>query len=148
MGWLFDWLKQNGDAVTALAAIIALVFGIWQVLSAKYSQRESTAKELWKEYYLQSIDHPKLANPELSELDFKERLLDGDRGEFFKYQWFVSFMLLACDEVLRLRGGGAEWQKFVENNVGYHRDYIKSQAFEKTQHRFSLKLQTKLDEMK
>ena len=41
--WLFDWLKQNGDAVTALAAIIALVFGIWQVLSAKYSQREASS---------------------------------------------------------------------------------------------------------
>jgi hypothetical protein len=37
---MIDWLKQSvlGDMpgwITALAAIVALVFGVWQVLSAR-----------------------------------------------------------------------------------------------------------------
>ena len=37
--WLIDWLNKNGDAVTALAAIIALLFGIVQVLAARADTR-------------------------------------------------------------------------------------------------------------
>ena len=39
-------------------------------------------------------------------------------------------MLLACDQVIRLpKGGGPDWEQFVRNNVGYHRDYLKSLYF-------------------
>ena len=147
MDWLIAWLNTNGDAVTALAAIVALVFGVWQVLAARAVQREATAKEIWKEYYLSCVDHPELANPGLSKLDLKKQELGGDRGKFYDYQWFVSFMLLACDEVLQLRGGGPDWERFVQNNVGYHHDYIRSPAFEKSQHLFSPELQSKIDDI-
>jgi hypothetical protein len=41
-------------------------------------------------------------------------------------------MLLACDELLRLRGDATDWdwEQIVENNIGFHWDFIKSPAFE------------------
>jgi hypothetical protein len=143
-----DWVGDIPTWLTFIAAVIALWFAIKQVRSSREDAREQTAKEIWKAYYLHSIDHPELANPELSKLDFEKQELDGSRQEFYKYQWFVSFMLLACDEVLSLRGDGPDWDKFVENNVGYHRRYLNSRAFEKTQHLFSPKLLNKINEIK
>jgi hypothetical protein len=99
------------------------------------------------QYYLRCIDHPEYANPDPSKLDFEKEEYDGDCREFYNYQWFVSFMLLACDQVIRLRGGGPDWEKFVKNNVGYHRDYLKSSAFNETYHRFSPELISKVDQI-
>jgi hypothetical protein len=75
-----------------------------------------------------ALNTPSLQTPELSDLDYENETLDGDKEKFFEYQWFVSFMLLACDQVLRLRGS-ADWKRIVENNLRYHRDYIRSKAF-------------------
>lgn len=114
--------------ITAFAAVIALVFGVWQVLVARASQREATAIDTWMNYEQRGLEYPKYANPELSKLDYEEKTLDGDRQEFYRYEWFVSFMLLACDEVLLLDSRG--WKDVVKNNLGYHRDYLKSKVFE------------------
>ena len=81
-------------------AFVALVFGIWQIRSSRADSREATAKQIWMEYYLRCIEYPKFANPELSKLDYKNQTLDGKKEKFFDYQWFVSFMLLVCDEVI------------------------------------------------
>ena len=95
-----------------------------------------------------AFNTPTLPNPELSNLDYEREELDGDRGKFFDYQWFVSFMLLACDEILQLRGG-SNWEKIVENNIDYHRDYIKSSAFNKESYEvLSPKLKIKIKQIK
>src|SRR5262245_18167578 len=109
--------------LTTITAVVAL-FAIWQIRSSREDTQEATAKSTWMEYYhLRCIEFPKNAKPELSKLDYEKQTLHGSPGKFIEYQWFVSFMLLACDEVIRLRGG-ADWERFAENNVGYHRDYI------------------------
>ena len=59
---MIDW----GDVptwLTTIVAIIALWFAIKQVQSSREDAREQTAKEIWKEYYLRSIDFPLFANP-------------------------------------------------------------------------------------
>ena len=119
-------------------------FGVWNLAR---TLREATAKQIWMEYYLRCIEYPKFANPELSKLDYKNQTLDGKKEKFFDYQWFVSFMLLACDEVIRLRGG-AEWERFAENNVSYHRDYIKSPAFVESYHLFGPQLRSKIHQIR
>ena len=133
--------------LTTITAFVALAFGIWQIRSSREDTQEATAKSTWMEYYLRCIEFPKYANPELSKLDYEKQELDGTRGKFFEYQWFVSFMLLACDEVIRLRGG-ADWERFAENNVGYHRDYIKSPAFSESYHLFGPQLRSKIHQIR
>ena len=82
---------------------LALWFGIEQIRSSREDSREATAKQIWKDYHLHGIQYSELANPDFSKLDYEKEEYDGDRGKFYDYQWFVSLMLLACDEVIRLR---------------------------------------------
>ena len=56
-------------------------------------------------------------------------------------------MLLACDQVIRLRGDGPDWEQFVKNNVGYHWEYLKSPVFHEIYHRFSPELISKIKEV-
>ena len=146
-----DWLKENawvGDMagwVTAIAAIVALWFGIVQVRSAKKSQLEATAKEIWMNYELHGLQYAEYANPELSKFDYKKLELDESRQKFFEYQWFVSLMFLACDEVLQLRG--RDWEQIVENNIKYHWRYIQSSAFKKD-HVLSPRIENKITQLR
>jgi hypothetical protein len=129
--------------------LIALVLGIVQVLSARASQREATAKEIWKEYHLVGLEYPTLANVDWSKLDYEKREYDGDRGKFCDYQWFVAFILLACDEILRLRGGADDWdwEQIVKNNIKWHWDYIESSAFDEREV-LSPRLLRKIDQIR
>ena len=114
--WLTTTTIDIPGWLTTITAVVALVFAILQIRSSREDTQEATAKSTRMEYYLRCIEFPKYVNPELSKLDYKKQTLDGSPGKFFEYQWFVSFMLLACDEVIRLRGG-ADWERFAENNV-------------------------------
>src|SRR5262245_56478465 len=135
-GWvtLVAWLKnvQAWDMagwVTALAAFIALLFGIFQVRSARKTQREATANEIWMNYEQRGLEYPRNANPELSAFDYEKRTLNGKRQKFYEYEWFVSFMLLACDAVLLLNSRG--WKDVVKTNLEYHEKYLTSNIFDK-----------------
>ncbi len=106
-------LGSAAECVTALAAVLALLFAICQVKHARASQREATAKQIRMNYELRAIEHTRFANPEIAVIDYERERLDGNHEEFLEYQWFVSFMLLACEEVLRLRGG-PYWERAVD----------------------------------
>lgn len=43
-----------------------------------------------------------------------------DPKKFKKYQWFVSYCLNACEEVLEVKKKDKKWQKCVETEIGYH----------------------------
>src|SRR5262245_13019424 len=134
------------NVVMALAAIAALLYAFVEVRSSRQDTREATAIQTWMEYYLRSLEYPKYACPELLKLDYnKLDKLEHDE-EFNNYQLFVSFMLLACDQVIRLPEDkdGPNWEQFVKNNVGYHKAYL-----ERTEsyRRFSPKLVSKIKEV-
>jgi hypothetical protein len=113
-----NWWGDIPTWLTLIAALFALRYGIKQVQSSREDSREATAKQIWKDYHLHGIQYSELANPDFSKLDCKKEEYDGDRGKFYDYQWFVSLMLLACDEVLRLRGG-SDWERIVKNPALY-----------------------------
>src|SRR5262245_36935194 len=114
--WLTTTTIDISGWLTTITALVALGFAVWQIRSSRGDTQEATAKSTWMEYYLRCIEFPKYGNPELSKMDYEKQELDGDSRKFFEYQWFVSFMVLACDEVIRLRGR-ADWERFAENNV-------------------------------
>jgi hypothetical protein len=128
----FDDWGNVAELVMAAAAIAAFCYAFVEVRSARDDSREATAKEIWMQYHLYALQYPKLANPDSSKLDYEKWEYEGDTAQFYDYTWFVSFMLFSCDELLRLRGDATDWdwKQIVENNIGFHWDYIKSPAFE------------------
>jgi hypothetical protein len=148
-----EWSVQDWGAaanvVMAAAAIAALWYAFVQVRSSREDTREATAKHIWSEYHLNGLEYPELANPDLSKLDYKKMEYGGDAAKFHDYTWFVSFMLLACDELLRL-GGGADdwdWEQIVKNNIKWHWDYIESSAFDEREV-LSPRLLRKIDQIR
>ena len=74
-----------------------------------------------------ALNTPSMQTPNCRFWTTQEKTLDGGREEFYRYEWFVSFMLLACDAVLVLDSRG--WKRVVTTNLGYHRDYLMSEIF-------------------
>jgi hypothetical protein len=145
---LDDW-GNVANLMMALAAIAALLYAFVEVRSARDDSHEATAKEIWMQYHLYALQYPKLANPDSSKLDYEKWEYEGDTAQFDDYTWFVSFMLLACDELLRLRGDATDWDwgQIVKNNIGFHWDFIKSPAFE-FREVISPRLRQQIEEMK
>ena len=143
-----NWWWDIPTWLTLIAALFALRYGIKQVQSSREDSHEATAKEIWKDYHLHGIQYSELANPDFSKLDYKKQEYDGDRVKFYDYQWFVSLMLLACDEVLRLRGG-SDWERIVKNNIRYHLPYINSgKPFQESEEILSRELRSKIKEVR
>jgi len=134
-GWLAVlvafWYFGVADWAAWLAVLVALVYGAKEIQSSREDTREATAIQTWMEYYSRCLEYPEYACPELLKLDYNklDKLEGNELREFSKYQWFVSFMLLACDQVIRLPKGGPNWEQFIRNNVGYHRNYLKRLYF-------------------
>ena len=150
---MIDW----GD-VAGWVAAAAAIGGLWfagvqirfardQIQSARDIQREATANEIWMNYEHRGLEYPKYANPELSVLDYEWKTLDGNRQEYYKYEWFVSFMLLACDAVLLLDHGSG-WDVVVKNNLRYHRNYLTSETYKEDLHVQSPAIQRMIEELK
>ena len=144
-----DW-GAVANVVMALAAIAALFYAWAQIQSSSKDSHEATAKQIWMQYHLSGLAYPELANPDLPKLDYKKMEYGGNAAKFHDYTWFVSFMLLACDELLRLGKDDAsdwDWDQIVENNINYHWDYINSDACKESREVLSRRLRHKLNEM-
>jgi hypothetical protein len=121
--------------VMAGAAVWALLYAIKQIESAKQQAesaradaREQTAKQIWTDYHIKGLEYPEFSNPQ-ELLGFQT--LKPNQRKYLEYTWFVSFLLLVCDEILRLQGG-ANWKQIVKDNLGWHHEYLKSRKFKES----------------
>jgi hypothetical protein len=112
------------DATVALAviAVIAAFITAWAAINARNSQREATAKDIYRDYLKLAFQHPKFANPEAS----------GDLAAMRKneeYRWFVAFMLNSCDEIARIKSRDKGWRKTIRLDLRMHEEYLGSPEF-------------------
>jgi hypothetical protein len=127
MYWIFENAEKLGGLATVgamIAALCALVFALIQILEARSSQREATAKDIYRDYLKLAFDNPEFANP--AEGGWK------DKGEWIKdekYRWFVTFMLNSCDEISRSKPRDKTWRKVIQTEFDLHKDYLKSREF-------------------
>lgn len=116
--------------MTALVAALALVYARAQILSARATQRESTAKELYSDYLSLALANPSLANPDLSAFDYVRLTLNGSREKFEQYDWFVASAFFCFEEIHRLFPDDAEWLLAIRSQVAYHKTFVLSEYFE------------------
>lgn len=121
---LADWANIS-TIVTAIVALLALVGAVWQVMVSRRSQREATASGLYGDYLALAVQYPRLASA-CCEGARKNR---STRDEFESYEWFISLMLNAFEQILDLTEGDMIWRKAITDQITYHRDYISSKGF-------------------
>ncbi len=122
MSWVWnnaDKLGNLSQVLVAMTAIGAVFFTYLQIRSATISQREATAKNLYREYLLLAFKHPELATPEDD-----TKLIASD-----KYRWFVAVLLNCCDEILAGVGHDPVWRDVIIADLEYHLPCLKSKFF-------------------
>jgi hypothetical protein len=94
-------------------------------------RRRDNADALWREYEVLCLKYPKFASPLITnaEIEISEMKFDGDIQRFIQYEYFVSFLLYASEAVLTSYGNRLDWRRSVEDEVGWHKVYLKSNYF-------------------
>ena len=118
------WLTYL-PAVSAAVAAIAFAFSVFKNRQDLYRSREVSARGAWDKYLEMAFENPKLA---LADLDKFTPL------EFEKYEWFVSRMLYAAEEVLALTNDDRNWNGVIETQIGFHSPYLCGQGNEYNSH--------------
>ena len=121
------------EFLTAFGAIATASVAAWAGIYAVNSQREATAKDIYRDYLKLAFENPEFANPS----EFFWDLSSLKKNE--QYRWFVAFMLNSCDEIARseLRGKGWReiislddtkkregWRKTILLDLQMHKEYL------------------------
>lgn len=131
------WLWENGDKlaalVTAVAAVVALIYAHLQITEGRRAERETNANELWRETLHLGFDNPKLSEPslKLADFDYDKLTINGSRELFQQYEIYVDTVLNASDEIFEISPTEA-WKTSVRIQLLPHRDYLLSPHFQKS----------------
>lgn len=107
------------------------IFGIYQFLTTQRLTRSQTAKEIYADYLKFSFENPRFADPSLARVDYVEKTFD-ESGELFgKYEWFVSYMIMAYEEIYFL-SDEPSWANTMRENLANHARYFASDHFERS----------------
>jgi hypothetical protein len=101
-------------AIAALAAFFAAGFAYWQIRAGREAQRETVARQTYGDYLKLAIQYP----------DFASGSQPADALKFEQHEWFVSYMLNACEHILLFAAHSREWRHCVRAQLGYHRPYL------------------------
>jgi len=133
-GWLISpdaaslgqFIGGIAAAVTAGIAVLAAVFAYQQLTVTPRSQREVSAREIWKDYLRLCVEYPHLASGDITKETAKSPV------EFEQYEWFVAFMLDACESILLFVADEDEWLDAIDGQIGFHKKYVCSSNFRET----------------
>ena len=109
-GLVWEWLvKYQPASISAIAgSVTALCFGIslciaWrQINKARQTQAETTARNIYNDYLVQSFNNPVFSYPltYLDKFDFNNKKVNGTIEDFERYEWFVSILITSMREIL------------------------------------------------
>lgn len=117
-------ISNVATAVAALAALLALGVAWFQVKAGREAQQETVAKEIYREYLRLALEHPRYAYPNYAHLS-----ANPEGEDFQRYEWFVSFLCYASEEILEMFDDEPGWQSTIASQLSYHHDYIFSEHF-------------------
>jgi len=132
MRWIFDNAEKLGGLATVVTAVIAfcaLIFAYKQIQETRDSQREATAKDVYRDYLKLAFENPKLSNPDkFTNVEggwkYKDEWMQDEQ-----YRWFVAFMLNSCDEILSSNPGDETWRRAILEDLKFHKGYLRSTEF-------------------
>lgn len=115
-----DRLSALSTLGTGIAATVALMVAVLQIVKTNEGQREATAQDAYKEYLTLAIQHPDLANG--------YETLPWDQTELSRYEWFVSYFLHSAEHVF-LADPSKEWRAAISSQVCYHQTLLRTEEY-------------------
>ena len=132
MNWILANAEKLGGLATAgtmIAALCALVFAWNQTTQGRNSQREATAKDIYRDYLRLAFENPKFANPNKLLGMAEGWKQNGEWIQDERYRWFVAFMLNSYDEIALCNPKDNTWRLVILEDLNLHREYLKSREF-------------------
>lgn len=108
--------------VTVIAAAVAAGIALQQLRLNRENQRETTAKNVLREYLKLTIDYPMFAAGKFDKASEEERE---------KYKWFVANFLWAAEEILSFAKDDAVWRDNLQLHANPHREFFVDPTFMK-----------------
>lgn len=124
--------QMASDIANVIVAIIAMVALAVAAKQLK-AQRENTALETYRQYVRLALEHPEFSGPALQLADFN------DKKTKERYEWFVSYLLMAAEQILDLDPNNPEWLATITTQLGYHKEYLNSSGKQYLNH-YSMRL--------
>ena len=113
---ILETAAQWGSIATAIAAVVGVFMAWHQIKESRLSAKESTATNLFHQSLTLSLQYPRFGDP--------ADLENFNREDLSQYEWFVSAMLLSCEEILLVTDGNVEWRNSVKGNLSVHSAYL------------------------
>lgn len=107
------------NAVMAAVAVLALFGAALQIQESK----RSAATAIYAEYLKLAIENPQYAIPNgVTGARSSERSSGSTYDS--KYSFYVSYLLLAAEEILETQHGDKEWEVTLKAQLAYHKNFI------------------------
>nr|WP_295662624.1 hypothetical protein [Polymorphobacter sp.] len=123
--------RDYAAGASAIVAALAFLSTIFAKYFENRRDREVSARAAWEKYLEMAFENPALARA----VD-----VESDADQYERYEWFVSRMLYAAEEVLLLAPTDPYWDSAIKSQVGYHSEYL-SGVGEKYCKHYSARLQ-------
>ncbi|MDZ4274920.1 MAG: hypothetical protein U0995_02705 [Erythrobacter sp.] len=110
-----DYTANLFIAGSALVAVIAFCWSLWEKRLDLRMEREARADTCWQSYLTLAFDNPKFAAGKVDSLFTWSE-------ERERYEWFVGKMLYACESVLNYAQDDRDWHDAIKVNVATHKE--------------------------
>lgn len=131
-GMTAEELDASASMLTFVIALAALFLAWRQLVSSKQEARNALAKTLYREYILLAMQNPEFSMPSYPVENPKMLRFSGDPKQYDAYEFYVSHMLYAVEEIVDMVRGTPEWSGWREtilSQMEYHALYLKSDDF-------------------
>jgi len=105
---------------TFVVAVVGMRTAIRQLKANLENQRETTSKNIWRDYIKLTVEYPQFTQGGFHNLEGKERE---------RYRWFVANFLWGAEELLSFVGEDNVWRHNLIVQARYHRDYFMDPTF-------------------
>lgn len=122
---MLEQLSNISNIVMGLLAVIAAAIAWYQVRVSHRDQKRTTAKEIYREYLERAFENPKLSSPSHPTSYYPYNKITADDQLFEQYEWYVSYLLLAVEEILDLEES-EQWKETLKKQIRFHTEYLNS----------------------
>jgi hypothetical protein len=115
-----NWLRRNsevleaiGSIMTVFVALAALIAVKWQIDAADQTQREQSARDIYREHLSLGMQYPQIVLQDYCDLESeKDRLA---------YSAYVEHFLYTAEQLVVL---GSDWKETIREALGEQASYI------------------------
>lgn len=117
-------LGSVAEWATAMIALVALLFAWRQIRSNEKAAGDAAALSAWRDYLAACMKYTEYTSHTLVKRVLPshttKNIADQDSVESERYLWFLSTLLLGCEQVLLNASNSEGWWKNLIDQVSYH----------------------------